>query len=505
MLVPIRHENMQGRRWPVITIGLIVLNVAAFLGTHWKLEEQSTENTQVKVHILMLAAMHPGLNMPDDVQQFVHTVETKKPGIWKQLQNPNRNVEDAWDAHLRMEEEPTAWQEEMDGLSQRFEAIEASSLLTHYAFVPAHPAAVSYLTANFLHGGWLHLISNMWFLWLAGFVLEDTWGRPIYIAFYLLAGLMALQVHAWFNADSLTPTLGASGAVAALMGGFLVRFPDVKIEMAAFLGVFRVYRFKAAAYWLLPVWLLMEIFSGAIFGQSSGVAHWAHVGGFLFGAAVAIGIRKSGLEQMAEKGIQEKISWVSHPLLDAASEQMEKGQVDEAADTLKKLLQEKPDSVEGWRMLQQIYWRKNDMPAHREALEKLIAVHLKAKETDEALQTVQDFRSAGGEKLAAASWLDLCRQLEDQQKLERAVEEYAQLAAAYPAEKQGLLAQLGAGRLCLKRLNRGSDALRYYEAAKLSPVPHLDWEANIERGIAEAKKFLQEPVAQAAPVSKTGV
>ena len=153
-------------------------------------------------------------------------------------------------------------------------------------------------------------------------------------------------------------------------------------------------------------------------------------------------------------------------------------------------------------MLQQIYWRKNDMPAYRAALEQLIALHLKAKETDEALQTVHDYRSAGGEKLAAANWLDLCRQLEDQQKLELAVEEYAQLAAAYPTEKQGLLAQMGAGRLCLKRLNRAGDALRYYQAAETSSVPHLDWEANIKRGIAEAQKILQEPVAAAAPAAR---
>ena len=82
----------------------------------------------------------------------------------------------------------------------------------------------------------MHLIGNMWFLWLAGFVLEDVWGRWLYSAFYLIAGAAALQFHAWSNAGSITPTLGASGAVAALMGAFLVRFPKMKIEMAWFLG-----------------------------------------------------------------------------------------------------------------------------------------------------------------------------------------------------------------------------------------------------------------------------
>ena len=140
----------------------------------------------------------------------------------------------------------------------QFKSLSKTSIAEQYAFVPAQPTAISYLTANFLHGGWMHLIGNMWFLWLAGFVLEDVWGRWLYSAFYLIAGAAALQFYAWSNPGSITPTLGASGAVAALMGAFLVRFPKMKIEMA-WLFLFKLYRFKAAAYWLLPLWLFGEI------------------------------------------------------------------------------------------------------------------------------------------------------------------------------------------------------------------------------------------------------
>ena len=186
-------------------------------------------------------------------------------------------------------------------------SLSKTSIAEQYAFVPAQPTAISYLTANFLHGGWMHLIGNMWFLWLAGFVLEDVWGRWLYSAFYLIAGAAALQFYAWSNPGSITPTLGASGAVAALMGAFLVRFPKMKIEMA-WLFLFKLYRFKAAAYWLLPLWLFGEIFYGSLFGSSSGVAHWAHVGGFLFGALAALAIQHSGIEQKANKAIEDKLA-----------------------------------------------------------------------------------------------------------------------------------------------------------------------------------------------------
>jgi membrane associated rhomboid family serine protease len=499
MLIPLRHENMQGRRWPVITIGIIALNVLIFLGTHWTMDQQAPELAAVKVHVLLLAAMHPELKIPETAQPFVSAIQTKNPNLWKEAKNPNRNIQDAWDARMRLQEDPEALQEEMDSLASRYAELDATSILSKYAFTPGHATAMSYITANFLHGGWLHLIGNMWFLWLAGGILEDTWGRLIYPAFYLIAGVLALQVHALVNAGSLTPAIGASGAVAGLMGAFLARFPTTKIEMG-WLLMYRFYRFKAAAYWLLPLWLLIEVFYGTLFGQVSAVAHWAHIGGFVFGGLIATGIRASGLEKIAEKGIQEKISWVSHPLLAEATEQIEKGQLAAAVSNLQKMLQEKPDSIDAYRMLQNIYWRTNDHSAYRDALEKIMALELKADDPEGAWLTYQEFKKSG-EKLSAPGWLDLCRQLETQPNAERAAGEYQELAQAYPTQKQGLLAQMAAGRIYLKRLNRPSGALQFYEAAKASLVPHPEWQVTIDRGIAEAKKLMHPETEPVKPIS----
>jgi len=500
MLIPLRHENMQGRRWPIITFGIIALNVLIFLGTHGTIDKQGPELGVVKIHLILLSAAHPDLKVPDKAQEFITSVQTKNVALWKEAQNPNRSVFDAWDAKIRVQDDSFNLQQEMDSLGDSYAQLSAASILNKYAFVPAHPTLAGLLAANFLHGGWLHLIGNMWFLWLAGAVLEDSWGRVIYPVFYMVAGVLAFQVHAMFNVGSFTPVLGASGAIAGLMGAFLVRFPTTKIEMG-YLMIYRFVRFKMAAYWLLPVWLLMEVLYGTVFGQSSGVAHWAHVGGFAFGALIALAVQKSGLEQVAEKGIQEKISWVSHPLLADASEQMEKKEFDQAASSLQKLLIEKPDSMDAYRMLQRIHWQKNDLPAQRDALLKLLALEMKANDHESAMQTCQDFRNAGGEKLPAPLWLEYCRQLETQPDISRAADEYLDLAKAYPSEKQGLLAQMAAGRIYLKRLNRPADALRLYEAAQASSIPHADWQSTIDRAIADAQKILQTSVSSASPIS----
>jgi len=169
MLSPLRHENMEGRRWPVVTFALIALNVLVFLSTHWKIEAQEPERIEVRMHILVLAAMHPELNMSDDVAKFVNEIKKQAPeAAWTQLSSRKRKPEDAWDAQIREKEDPHELQSEMDTLSQRFAEVQKNSILENYAFVPAHPKPVSYLTSMFLHTGWFHLIGNMWFLWLAG-------------------------------------------------------------------------------------------------------------------------------------------------------------------------------------------------------------------------------------------------------------------------------------------------------------------------------------------------
>jgi len=226
-------------------------------------------------------------------------------------------------------------------------------------------------------------------------------------------------------------------------------------------------------------------------GTSSPVAHWAHVGGFLFGMAAAYGIMRSGLEQKASDAIASKIGWSADPDIVRASDALENSKLDEAAAILRNHLKQKPSSADALQILQQVQWRRSDMPAYREATAQLCQVHLRAQDVEAAWSDFEAYRNAGGDPLPASLWLDVARMLETQQNFERAATEYEQLAHAHPKEKQSILALLGAGRIYLRKLNRPEDALRNYQAADASPVPHLDWEANIQAGIGEAEKALR--------------
>jgi len=127
----------------------------------------------------------------------------------------------------------------------------------------------------------------------------------------------------------------------------------------------------------------------------------------------------------------------------------------------------------------------------------LCQLHLKAQDAEATWQDYQEYVNAGGDRMPAVTWLELCRMAEGQQNYERAVSEYERLARAYPTERQSLLALLSARRLALKQLNRPADALRYYRATKVSTVPHLDWEANIQAGIQAAEKAAGVSIAPA--------
>ena len=172
---------------------------------------------------------------------------------------------------------------------------EFNFFIAHHGVIPARLQWVDVLTSIFLHDGWLQLIGNMWFLWIYGDNVEDILGHAQYLVFYLLCGLAATMVHVVFNADSSAPTIGASGAIAGVMGAYVVKFPHSKITTLVLVVVF-ITTMEIPAYLILLYWFVIQFFSGVgSMGHShlsqGGVAWFAHIGGFLAGVALILVMR----------------------------------------------------------------------------------------------------------------------------------------------------------------------------------------------------------------------
>jgi membrane associated rhomboid family serine protease len=177
------------------------------------------------------------------------------------------------------------------------ELINGDAFVLKWSLVPAEISAghnlITVFTSMFMHGSWSHILGNMVFLWAFGPEIEDAMGRYRYAAFYLLGGLAAGMAQFAFDPHSTVPNLGASGAIAAVMGAFLVTFPRDQIRSLLFIYVFVRITYIPAVV-LIGIWFVLQLFSaGSVVAtpstssQAGGVAYLAHVGGLIFGAVFA--------------------------------------------------------------------------------------------------------------------------------------------------------------------------------------------------------------------------
>jgi membrane associated rhomboid family serine protease len=180
----------------------------------------------------------------------------------------------------------------LNGVVFLLELANGDAFVTRWSVIPAQVSAghnlITILTSTFLHASWSHIIGNMVFLWAFGPEMEDAMGPVRYLTFYLAGGIVAAIAQILGDPSSTVPSLGASGAIAAVMGGFVVTYPRDEIRTLLFLVVFvRVTMIPAVL--LIGFWFLTQVFSlGTIADSNSGgVAYLAHVGGFIFGALTA--------------------------------------------------------------------------------------------------------------------------------------------------------------------------------------------------------------------------
>jgi membrane associated rhomboid family serine protease len=497
MLFPLAHENLRGRRLPWITIGLIVINTAIFLFTYGPMQREMQQMGQVELQILILSAQYPDVKMSASATDLVTAIKLQYPAQYQEAvdkfqEAKDQALRDDEGVHVMSADEADA---AMAKLCTQFSDIQDHSITWKYAFHPVDPTPWSYITACFLHGGWLHLIFNMWFLWLSGTILEDLWGRIVYPVFYLLTGVLAWAVHGVVFPHSIVPALGASGAIAGLMGGFLARFPKTNIRLG-WLFFIKVFKFNVPAYVILPMWLGIQVFWGVLFrshNAEGGIAYWAHIGGFAFGALGAYLLRTTGIEQSADQAIEAKVSWSADPRLVRASESLGENNPAGAIFALRELVKEKPDSLDAWDLMLAAQTRKQDMEGQKETLAVLCRLRVAEGDLEGAWNNYTEYKNLGGEKLPRGVWLEICRYLEREHRWEPAAEEYENLAKANPGERAGVSALVSAARIYATQLFKAGHAEELYKEAAASRAPHSDLDAAIQEGLKQCTPVAYKP------------
>jgi len=257
-------------------------------------------------------------------------------------------------------------QEELDLLMADVLEILNEIPIRKWGLIPSQKSLTTLLSHMFLHAGWMHLFGNLFMFYLCGPFIEDVWGRLIYLSFYLIGGIFSALVYASRFPDSTIPLIGASGAISACMGAFLVR--HFKIRIKFFYWVFFFFRgtFYAPTWIMLPIWFLLELFNakvmdavGAVGG--GGVAHWAHIAGFICGVLVALGMKffKAEERYVAPKlEVRTNITDKSYTLFEEAQQMLKEGKKEDAFVKLVTAVREKPGDPD---VVESLWWLASDL------------------------------------------------------------------------------------------------------------------------------------------------
>jgi membrane associated rhomboid family serine protease len=159
------------------------------------------------------------------------------------------------------------------------------------------PSQLTLITSMFLHGSWMHLIGNIWYLWIFGDNVEEAMGHFRFFVFYMVSGLLASLSHIFSGAGSVLPSIGASGAISGVLGAYLLLYPRARVLTLIFLGWFIRLIYIPAGF-ILVFWFLLQLLSGSMAGgqDAGGVAFWAHIGGFVAGLMLVKLFRKNKQE-----------------------------------------------------------------------------------------------------------------------------------------------------------------------------------------------------------------
>jgi hypothetical protein len=339
----------------------------------------------------------------------------------------------------------------------------------------------------FVHAGWLHLLGNMLFLFLSAPFIEDVFGRPVFTGLYLLSGAAALAAHAAKDPHSLIPLVGASGAVAGVMGAFLVRLAKARIQFLVLpIPILWMLRFKVflPAFVVLPLWLAEQAWYARAYPDDT-VAFQAHIGGFVFGAIAALVIKVTDLEERwINPGIEKETTIEQDPSLEKALEARLAGDLRAARRELRAAQTRSPDSVDVLRETYELALAEGNVAEMGRALPRLLDQYQRMGESELAHDLAYDKRWEEVGAMPPRAHLALANHFEKAGDGREAIRHYETVVESAPGDAAAVRAFTRIGAI----LHKGGDlrgARRAYESARSHPACVDPWPGVIDRALAE--------------------
>jgi membrane associated rhomboid family serine protease len=480
------------QRLPWVTFVLMGICVLAYLYTGFLAPNDDEKLGQKLDEFFEYYSARAYLEMPPEMGQFLSEDDRETIGVMKESVDPTLL-------------DPDDVKEEQQTLNRMaLEILDTlnSNPLRKWGYVPNDPKFITIFTCIFFHEGFWHLFGNMLFLFLAGCAIEDLWGRPLFLGFYLLSGVAATLTHDLKFPSSAIPIIGASGAIAGLMGAFLVRLARTKIRLFYFIWVFRIWTgtFEAPAFIMLPLWFLQQIFYAMISNESAGVAFWAHIGGFAFGAVFAFGMDMLKIEQKyIAPSIEKKVSLVQNPLFLQAVDMAEKGEHAEALVALQKVVRQEPNHMDAYLEMRHIYEVAGDAKGFTAASAGILDAALRSRDPEMVQGNLDHYtHSQLRLPLPPKTLLGVAAFHEENNDEHNAIVMYEDLLEAYPDDPLAMKACSKMARVCFEKLNDRERGEKAFWRAYQHPLANEEWRKALQLDI---KRYQIDPNAAPDPDS----
>jgi membrane associated rhomboid family serine protease len=347
----------------------------------------------------------------------------------------------------------------------------------------------TFFTYQFLHGDIWHLLGNMLFLWIVGCLLEDSWGRIPFLAFYLMGGAFAGLAHCLQDTSSSIPLIGASGSIAAAMGAFAIRHFWTRIKFFYFfILLFRPFwgTFYLPAYVFLPFWFIEQLVMKSLtdFVGASGVAYMAHIAGFAGGVTVALFFRYSGLEEkFIAPRVQNKqidAGVLKDPRFNEACDLMERGETERAKSIFDRLIREKPHNID---LLQDIaiMYKEKGLTAECAAIAEnaIKGLMLKSEYAEAAAMALRMIDGPEKPRLSVQPLMRIAKWLSDNEQFGEAHDVYRYILSSDIPTNVYVKASIGLSILLAERMRNPSDAIEI-----LKDTEYLDLDADQSKRIS---------------------
>ncbi|MBV8516825.1 MAG: rhomboid family intramembrane serine protease [Acidobacteria bacterium] len=386
LLIPIGRDESEIRRHAWVSYVLIALNILVFVAVETSMRSSKMAGLQLAWQdAISYLGQHPYLTPPPEMERILG------PGLPQQLAAARRLVANPPPPALMATQQAV-----LDRLASTAVAGYRRLPLIHYGYVPAEGGAWRMLTSMFIHTGFLHLIGNLLFFFLSGPFVEDVFGRPLFAFLYISGGIAAALTYVLRHPDGTIALVGASGAIAAVMGAYFIRFFRSKVEFLFVPLLYRPtfnFRFFLPAFVVLPLWFVQQFFEMAAEGAGGGVAFSAHVGGFLYGVAFAFVVRALKVEEKyVDPAVAKETTWTMDPRVTRALAARSVGDVASAKRELQSLLREQPKHVEALRVAVDVALQNDEPSMLDSCATRLLSVYLEQKQNELALDLIHELQ-----------------------------------------------------------------------------------------------------------------